>query len=74
MMNETTRNQLDLELKKMLNNLDQAEVKQKQPILQPGTGNTIRRRKGEKDKRFSICIAPKLGVPLLLLGIQLFIL
>jgi len=51
-MNESTRNQLDEKLKKMLDHFDQAEAKQKQPTLKPGTGNTIRRRKGEKDKRF----------------------
>jgi len=51
-MTESTRNQLDEKLRKMLNQLDQDEVKQKQPKLQSGTGNTIRRRKGEKDKRF----------------------
>ena len=59
-MNEGTRNQLEVKLKKMLNHLDQAKAKQKQPIPQPGTGNIIRRRKGEKDKRFSICIEPRL--------------
>ena len=59
-MNEGTRNQLDARLKKMLDHLDQAKAKQKQPIPQPGTGNIIRRRKGEKDKRFSICIEPRL--------------
>ena len=59
-MNEGTRNQLEVELKKMLNHLDQAKAKQKQPIPQPGSGNIIRRRKGEKDKRFSICIEPRL--------------
>jgi len=63
-MNEGTRNQLDVKLRKMLNQLEQAEVKQKQQKLQPGIGNTIRCRKGEKDKRFSVCIAAKLGVPL----------
>ncbi|MBW1783349.1 MAG: hypothetical protein JRL30_21730 [Deltaproteobacteria bacterium] len=63
-MNEGTRNQLDVKLRKMLNQLEQAEVKQKQPTRQPGIGNTIRRRKGEKDKRFSVCIAAKLEVPL----------
>ena len=55
-MNEVTRNQLEAKLKKMLNHLDQAKAKQKQPITQSGTGNIIRRRAGEKDKRFSICI------------------
>jgi len=53
-MNESTRNQLDIKLKKLLNQLDKGQEKQKQPTLKPGTGNTIRRRKGEKDKRFSI--------------------
>ena len=51
-MNKNTRNQLEVELKKMLNLLDQAESKQKEPIPQPATGNIIRRRKGERDKRF----------------------
>jgi hypothetical protein len=55
-MNKGTQKQLDAKLKKMLNHLDQAKAKQKQPIPQPGTGNIIRRRAGEKDKRFSICI------------------
>ena len=55
-MNEVTRNQLEAKLKKMLNHLDQAKAKQKQPITQSGTGNIIRRRAGEKDKRFSNCI------------------
>jgi hypothetical protein len=73
-MNAGTRNQLDVKLKEMLNQLDQDEVKQKQPTLQPGTGNAIRRRKGEEDKRFSTCVAPKLGVPLLSSDIQLSIL
>ena len=59
-MNEGIRNQLEVELKKMLNHLDQAKAEQKQPIHQPATGNIIRRRKGEKDKRFSICIEPRL--------------
>ena len=59
-MTEGTRNQLEVKLKKMLNHFDQAKAKQKQPIPQPGTGNIIRRREGEKDKRFSICIEPRL--------------
>lgn len=59
-MNEGTRNQLEVKLKKMLDHHDQAKTKQKQPIPQPGTGNIIRRRKGEKDKRLSICIEPRL--------------
>ena len=59
-MNKGTRNQLEVKLKEMLNHFDQAKAKQKQPIPQPGTGNIIRRRKGEEEKRFSICIEPKL--------------
>ena len=59
-MNEGTRNQLEVKLKKMLDHLDQAEAKQRQPRPQPGTGNIIRRRKGEKDKRFSNGIEPGL--------------
>ena len=68
-MNECTRNQLEIKLKKMLNHLDQAKVKQNQPIPQPGTGNIIRRRQGEKDKRFSICIEPELCSALFFSGI-----
>ena len=52
-MNKGTRNQLEVRLKEMLNHLDQAKAKQKQPITQSGTGNIIRRRAGEKEKRFS---------------------
>lgn len=60
-MNEGTRNQLEVKLKEMLLiHLDQAKAKQKLRIPQPGTGNIIRRREGEKDKRFSICIEPRL--------------
>jgi hypothetical protein len=55
-MNKGTRNQLDVKLKKMLTDFDQAKAKKKQPIPQSGTGNIIRRRAGEKEKRFSICI------------------
>jgi hypothetical protein len=55
-MNEGTRNQLEVELEKMLNHLDEAKAKQEQQITQSGTGNIIRRRAGEKEKRFSICI------------------
>ena len=55
-MNKGTRYQLEVKLKKMLNHLDQAKAEQNQPIPQSGTGNIIRRRAGEKEKRFSICI------------------
>jgi hypothetical protein len=52
-MNEGTRNQLGAKLKKMLNHLDQAKAKRKQPIPLSGAGNIIRRRAGEEEKRFS---------------------
>ena len=51
-MNKGTRNLLEAKLKKMLNHLDQAKAKQKQPITQSGTGNIIRRRAGEKKSVF----------------------
>jgi hypothetical protein len=57
-MNEATRNQLEVKLKKMLDDLDQAKTKPKQPILQTGVGNIIRRRAGQKEKRFSISYNP----------------
>ena len=53
-MNKETRNQLEVKLKKMLDHLDRAKAKQKEPVTQPGTGNIIRRRAGETEKRFSI--------------------
>ena len=52
-MNKGTVNLLEAKLKKMLNHLDQTKAKQKKPITQSGTGNIIRRRAGEKEKRFS---------------------
>jgi LysM repeat protein len=55
-MNKGTRNQLEIELKKMLNPLDQAKTKEKLSIPQSSTGNIIRRRKGQKDKRFFSCM------------------
>ena len=48
-MNEGVRNQLEEKLKKML---EQAEAKEKKPKRPSGTGNIIRRRTGEKEKRF----------------------
>jgi hypothetical protein len=53
-MNKGTRNHLDAKLKKMLHHFDQAEAKKKQPITQSGTDDIIRRRTGEKEKRFPI--------------------
>ena len=49
---ENIRNQLGAKLKEMIKHLDQAEAKRKEPITQSGTGNTIRRREGEKANRF----------------------
>ena len=43
---------LEVKLKKMLNHFDQSKTKQRQTIHQPGAGNIIRRRNGEKEKRF----------------------
>ena len=60
-MNEGTRNQLDAKLKKMLDHFDQAKAKKRKPITQSGTGNIIRRRAGEKEKRFSSCKLFKLS-------------
>ena len=52
-MNEGSRLQLEEKLKKMLTHLAQTECKQERPKISSGTGNFIRRRAGEKDKRFS---------------------
>jgi len=52
-MNEGTRNQLEAKLEKMINHLSQAKSKREQPVRQQGTGNIIRRRAGEEEKRFS---------------------
>jgi len=59
-MKEGTRNQLEAKLKKMLNDLDHAKDREEKTISQLGTGNIIRRRKGERDKRFSNCREPEL--------------
>ena len=53
-MEEKRRKQLDEKLKEMIKHFDQAEAKRNAPITQSGTGNGIRRREGEKDKRFSV--------------------
>ena len=58
MMNQGTRNQLEAKLKEMLDHLDQAKANKRKPVTQSGTGNIIRRRAGEKEKRFSICRKP----------------
>ena len=53
-MNEGTRNLLETKLKKMIHHFEQDEARKKQPKTQSVTGNIIRRRAGEKEKRFSI--------------------
>jgi L-2-hydroxyglutarate oxidase LhgO len=55
-MNQGIRNQLDAKLKMMLDHLDQTKVKKMEPIIKSGTGHIIRRRAGEKEKRFSSCV------------------
>jgi hypothetical protein len=51
---ENRRNELNAKLKEMIKNLDQAEAKRNKPVTLSGTGNAIRRREGEKDRRFSV--------------------
>jgi len=51
---ENKRNQLDAKLKEMIKNFEQTEAKRKAPMTQSGTGNAIRRRGGEKAKRFYV--------------------
>ena len=53
-MEERKRNELETKLKKMLKDLDEAEKEQKERRPLTGTGNFIRRRAGERDKRFSV--------------------
>ena len=54
-MQEGKRNKLEAELKKMLRNLDEAEARKQQVITQTSrTGNVIRRRQGQEEKRFSV--------------------
>jgi len=51
---ERKRNELETKLKKMFDDFMQTETKRKEPAIQSGTGNIIRRREGQKEKRFSI--------------------
>jgi len=51
---ENRRNQLDAKLKEMIKQFEQSEAKRNKPIKQSGTGNGLRRREGEKAKRFSV--------------------
>jgi hypothetical protein len=48
------QNQLNAKLREMIKHFDQAEAKRNKPITVSGTGNAIRRREGEKDRRFSV--------------------
>jgi hypothetical protein len=50
---ENRRIELEEELKKMIDNSSQKQEKKEQRKIRNGTGNVIRRRAGEKDKRFS---------------------
>ncbi len=61
-MNEGTRNRLDAKLKRMLDHFGQVKAKKRNPIIQSGTGNVIRRRAGKEDKRFSIDIETGLSI------------
>ena len=52
-MEESVRNRLDSKLKRMVEQLDQVKKRKEQPKSQCGSGNIIRRRRGQEDKRFS---------------------
>ena len=51
-MEEDKRSALEEKLKKMIENSGQEKDRKEQPKIKTGTGNIIRRRAGEKDKRF----------------------
>jgi hypothetical protein len=51
-MEEDKRNRLEAKLKKMIKHFDEAEAERKQPAVRSGRGNVIRRREGQKEKRF----------------------
>ncbi len=53
-MEESKRNELNAKLKEMIRDFDQVEARRNKPIVLSGTGNAIRRREGEKDKRFTV--------------------
>ncbi len=52
-MEEGKRRDLEEQLKKMIDNSNQQKDRKEQRKTRTGTGNVIRRRAGEKDKRFS---------------------
>jgi hypothetical protein len=45
---------LEAKLKEMIKHFDQTEAKRRESIQQSATGNFIRRKAGQKAKRFSI--------------------
>ena len=51
-MNVETRKKLEEQLKKMIDISDRKKAKKEQPKTRIGAGNVIRRRTGERDKRF----------------------
>jgi hypothetical protein len=51
---ENRRNQLDAKLKEMIKHFELAEAKRNEPKTVCGTGNAIRRREGQKAKRFYV--------------------
>ncbi len=53
-MNANKRDKLDAKLQEMIELDRKAEVLRNQRKIQCGSGNVIRRRKGEQDKRISI--------------------
>ena len=53
-MNENRKKELEEQLKKMIDLSAQSKEREEQRKTRTGTGNVIRRRAGEKDKRFSI--------------------
>lgn len=53
-MNIDERKKLEEQLKKMINKSDNVKAKKEQPVNKTGDGNVIRRRAGEKDKRFFV--------------------
>jgi len=57
-MNKGTISQLEEKLKKMLDQFEQVKTREKRPLPQPGQGDIIRRRAGEKEKRFAVSMKP----------------
>ena len=51
-MNTEAQKKLEEKLKKMINDSILKKDKKERPVTKMGNGNVIRRRAGEKDKRF----------------------